>query len=1100
MKHSCRPSSFLRNNAERTAKFESLEQRRLLAIEVVFESISLVEGETIATGTFRRDSYSDPHAIRLSTDHPKDIVLPSAVTLLPSELTTEFQINAVADRLLEDVEIATITAEVIADGTIFSTAYEVINTDIQKLSHGPGLDEITLTPNSQLGIYSVANASTIAAIPAVVDLSVVTPQDQRISLPLEERGQFLEPPSLIKVDSLQRYRITTYGTDSTSDEISDYPVRFHSADADEHLIESIHVSRHKYSADTNLAAELAPGANAFFIEDASGWSNEAWESSSTRALAWYGYSNSTGHVYDDYTYTRNVAMGGNQGLWLPDGISYDDTVRAYRVDLITPWAGPTISSGTAVRNGVSGSSLGRPRSSITPSSLGEYTAYSVTIGGGVWLNGIPDETALPPGTEFIRPVLMNETKWLGLEVAAEQDAINYGPLDLRQHTVELNTSFEAVFDFDVLSKEVFGPSNTEIESVATPARGSAVVIATPQGEMIQFRIDPSVEESIELTYTLRNAETNEILDNSIIVFVAELSFEVRQERLYQVGIGLLNYESAHGRLPVLDDPDYFDESGIPHLSWRVHVLPWVGLESLYNQFNLHEPWDSPNNLPLATTIPGVFADVSNPANTTTSRYQIISREGDEFLWYKNDDGRRVGRRFRDFFDDVLHSLMVVETAADVAVPWTQPDLPNFDDSDPLASLGSLNDDYALGMTASGDVLVLPAELDAESFTALVTIKGFEEFDVLSLRRQLSQQLGGVSATSFASVRSGTSLEDNYFRSLMLSLYNFDSNGDGFPIDLRTTDDGTPLLSWRVRILPQLGYRNLYDRFRLDEPWNSAHNLTLLDQMPDIFRSAGDLFDSTTTRVQTFTYQTGEPEVGFYVPPREGTGWVNPQRGISFGPHSDANTIVFVEAGSDKAVPWTQPADLPFDFDNPLETLGSLPSGGFRAHLVSNFGPHEFSSDLPPNVFLAMATRRGGEAINPSTLATNFTESVERKHKLVALALLSYENAFGRFPSNTFRTDGTPLLSWRIQLLPFLGQEALYAQFRHDEPWDNSHNLPLLDYMPDIFRSTGHPADNKTTRVMHFAGPEAPYELSPDGAPNVLRIQDILDGTSLMVLQ
>jgi hypothetical protein len=43
--------------------------------------------------------------------------------------------------------------------------------------------------------------------------------------------------------------------------------------------------------------------------------------------------------------------------------------------------------------------------------------------------------------------------------------------------------------------------------------------------------------------------------------------------------------------------------------------------------------------------------------------------------------------------------------------------------------------------------------------------------------------------------------------------------------------GKPVLSWRVAILPELGYEALYRKFRLDEPWDSPHNKKLLPRMP-----------------------------------------------------------------------------------------------------------------------------------------------------------------------------------------------------------------------------------------------------------------------------
>lgn len=46
--------------------------------------------------------------------------------------------------------------------------------------------------------------------------------------------------------------------------------------------------------------------------------------------------------------------------------------------------------------------------------------------------------------------------------------------------------------------------------------------------------------------------------------------------------------------------------------------------------------------------------------------------------------------------------------------------------------------------------------------------------------------------------------------------------------------GEPLYSWRVLILPCLEQQTLYDEFRLDEPWDSEHNIHLLERMPSSF--------------------------------------------------------------------------------------------------------------------------------------------------------------------------------------------------------------------------------------------------------------------------
>src|SRR5262245_14014333 len=58
---------------------------------------------------------------------------------------------------------------------------------------------------------------------------------------------------------------------------------------------------------------------------------------------------------------------------------------------------------------------------------------------------------------------------------------------------------------------------------------------------------------------------------------------------------------------------------------------------------------------------------------------------------------------------------------------------------------------------------------------------------------------------------------------------------------------------------------------------------------------------------------------------------------------------------------------------------------------------------------------------------------------------------GRFPAPaSCDPTGKPLLSWRVAILPYVGQEALYQQFKHDEPWDSPHNKKLIAKMPAVF--------------------------------------------------
>src|SRR5262245_36590716 len=68
---------------------------------------------------------------------------------------------------------------------------------------------------------------------------------------------------------------------------------------------------------------------------------------------------------------------------------------------------------------------------------------------------------------------------------------------------------------------------------------------------------------------------------------------------------------------------------------------------------------------------------------------------------------------------------------------------------------------------------------------------------------------------------------NNLKQIGLALHNFEAVHSALPPQAIVDEEGEPLLSWRVAILPYIGEQALYDEFHLDEPWDSEHNLALL---------------------------------------------------------------------------------------------------------------------------------------------------------------------------------------------------------------------------------------------------------------------------------
>jgi hypothetical protein len=145
----------------------------------------------------------------------------------------------------------------------------------------------------------------------------------------------------------------------------------------------------------------------------------------------------------------------------------------------------------------------------------------------------------------------------------------------------------------------------------------------------------------------------------------------------------------------------------------------------------------------------------------------------------------------------------------------------------------------------------------------------------------------------------------------LALQNYHDTYGTFPPAVVYSREGKPLYSWRVVILPLIEEDLLYKQFKLDEPWDSPHNKRLLSLMPKIYERPSSNFP-TEPNATHYLVLTGGGALFDVGPNSRLRRLAEIQDGAS-------NTIMVVEAT--KAVPWTQPEDLPYDPNEPLPALG-----------------------------------------------------------------------------------------------------------------------------------------------------------------------------------
>ncbi len=116
-------------------------------------------------------------------------------------------------------------------------------------------------------------------------------------------------------------------------------------------------------------------------------------------------------------------------------------------------------------------------------------------------------------------------------------------------------------------------------------------------------------------------------------------------------------------------------------------------------------------------------------------------------------------------------------------------------------------------------------------------------------------------------------------------------------------------------------------------------------------------------------------------------------------------------------------------------------------------------------------------------------------KQLLLALLNYEATRGSFPPHAiYSKEGQPLLSWRVGILPYLGQEKLYKQFHLDEPWDSEHNKQLIPLMPSFFLDPSSPSLLAESGKTHYLGVVGQSSLFR-GTPRVRHMRQCVDGLS-----
>ncbi|MGD9719632.1 MAG: M56 family metallopeptidase [Pirellulales bacterium] len=193
---------------------------------------------------------------------------------------------------------------------------------------------------------------------------------------------------------------------------------------------------------------------------------------------------------------------------------------------------------------------------------------------------------------------------------------------------------------------------------------------------------------------------------------------------------------------------------------------------------------------------------------------------------------------------------------------------------------------------------------------------------------------------------------NKIRQLSIALHNYHDMYKRFPTATVIGPDGKTPHSWRLEMLPLLGKKELYEKYRLNEPWDSEHNRALIPEGADLFSVPED---------------TSNNDCGYFLLVGPGTAFdpAEPRPAVRTIRDGTVNTLGIVEAK--RSIPWSKPEDIEVDPNKPLPQLGGFFPGGFDAGML-DASVFFLPDNLDEATMRALISRAGREIVtrDPTT--------------------------------------------------------------------------------------------------------------------------------------
>jgi hypothetical protein len=135
----------------------------------------------------------------------------------------------------------------------------------------------------------------------------------------------------------------------------------------------------------------------------------------------------------------------------------------------------------------------------------------------------------------------------------------------------------------------------------------------------------------------------------------------------------------------------------------------------------------------------------------------------------------------------------------------------------------------------------------------------------------------------------------------LALHNYHDTYGSFPPAYIADQNGKPMHSWRVLIMPFLDGNDFYQQYRFDEPWDSPHHQQIAKR-----------YENIRFHCPSGPHGTGNPLTNYVVIVGDQTAFPGSSTtSLSDFIDGEDNTLMLVEI-RDSGIHWMEPRDLTFN--------------------------------------------------------------------------------------------------------------------------------------------------------------------------------------------